>query len=130
LLDTNSNQNTTVLGFTNELYKYIGAADLVISRAGATQIAELAAAHKACILMPSTFLAGGHQVKNAEALQKIGAVEVVADDVSAEALLGKIVKLLSDPIKRKSLAQKLGSTAKLKAASDLADLLLNIINKK
>jgi UDP-N-acetylglucosamine--N-acetylmuramyl-(pentapeptide) pyrophosphoryl-undecaprenol N-acetylglucosamine transferase len=130
LLKDSPNQKITVLGFTPEFYKYTLAADLIVGRAGATQVAEFAAAYKACILIPNSYLAGGHQIKNAEALQKIGAVEIVANDASAEQLLGKVVKLLSDSTKRKSLAQKLGSTAKLEAASDLADILLNIANKQ
>jgi UDP-N-acetylglucosamine--N-acetylmuramyl-(pentapeptide) pyrophosphoryl-undecaprenol N-acetylglucosamine transferase len=130
LLEGSFNNKVTVIGFTNELYKYTGAADLIVSRAGATQVAEFAAAHKACILIPSPFLTGGHQVKNAEQLQKIGAVEVVANDAPSEQLLGKVVKLLADPTKRKSLAQKLGSTAKLEAANDLAEILLKTANKK
>jgi UDP-N-acetylglucosamine--N-acetylmuramyl-(pentapeptide) pyrophosphoryl-undecaprenol N-acetylglucosamine transferase len=128
LLEGNSNKKVTVLGFTSELYKYEAAADLIISRAGATAVAEFAAAGKACILIPSPFLTGGHQLKNAEQLQKIGAVEVVDNDAPAEMLLGKAVKLLSDPKKRRSLAQKLGSTAKLEAAGSLADVLLGIAN--
>jgi UDP-N-acetylglucosamine--N-acetylmuramyl-(pentapeptide) pyrophosphoryl-undecaprenol N-acetylglucosamine transferase len=130
LLKDSPNQKITVLGFTPEFYKYTLAADLIVGRAGATQVAEFAAAYKACILIPNPYLAGGHQIKNAEALQKIGAVEIVANDASAEQLLGKVVKLLSDSTKRKSLAQKLGSTAKLEAASDLADILLSIANKQ
>jgi UDP-N-acetylglucosamine--N-acetylmuramyl-(pentapeptide) pyrophosphoryl-undecaprenol N-acetylglucosamine transferase len=120
------NKRVSVLGFTNELYKYIEAADLIISRGGATAIAEYAAAHKPCVLIPNPFLTGGHQVKNAEALQKIGAVEVVGNDAPAEMLLGKIVKLLASPVKRESLAKKLGATAKLEAADDLAKILLDI----
>jgi UDP-N-acetylglucosamine:LPS N-acetylglucosamine transferase len=54
----------------------------------------------------------------------------VGNDASAEMLLGKIVKLLSDPLKAESLGKKLGATAKLEAASDLADILLNIANKQ
>jgi UDP-N-acetylglucosamine--N-acetylmuramyl-(pentapeptide) pyrophosphoryl-undecaprenol N-acetylglucosamine transferase len=124
------NKKVTVLGFTNELYKYVEAADLIISRAGASSLAEFAAAHKACILIPSPFLTGGHQVKNAEQLQKIAAVEVVANDAPAENLLGKIVKLLTSQTKRSSLAKKLGSTAKAEAADNLANLLLDISYKK
>jgi UDP-N-acetylglucosamine--N-acetylmuramyl-(pentapeptide) pyrophosphoryl-undecaprenol N-acetylglucosamine transferase len=130
LLKGVDNKKVTVIGYTNDLYKYIEAADLIVSRAGATALAEFAAAHKACILIPSPFLTGGHQVKNAEQLQKIGAVEVVANDAPAETLLGKIVKLLTSQDKRNSLAKKLGATAKLEAANNLADLLLDIANKK
>jgi UDP-N-acetylglucosamine--N-acetylmuramyl-(pentapeptide) pyrophosphoryl-undecaprenol N-acetylglucosamine transferase len=126
LLKGAPNNKVSVLGFTSDLYKYIGAADLIVSRAGATAIAEFAAAHKPCILIPSPFLTGGHQVKNAESLEKIGAVEVIENDAPAEMLLGKIIKLLTSPDKRKSLSAKLGTTAKLEAADDLAKILLAI----
>jgi hypothetical protein len=45
-------------------------------------------------------------------------------------LLGKIVNLLASPKKRSSLAKKLGSTAKLDAADNLAKILLGLANKK
>jgi UDP-N-acetylglucosamine--N-acetylmuramyl-(pentapeptide) pyrophosphoryl-undecaprenol N-acetylglucosamine transferase len=119
-----------VIRYTNDLYKYVGAADLIVSRAGATAVAEFAAAQKACILIPNPFLTGGHQTKNAVSLQKIGAVEVIENDASAETLLGKIVKLLANPTKRESLAHKLGSAAKLGAADNLAKILLDISKQK
>jgi UDP-N-acetylglucosamine--N-acetylmuramyl-(pentapeptide) pyrophosphoryl-undecaprenol N-acetylglucosamine transferase len=129
-LNNKVKKQITVLGFTPELYRYTLAADLVICRAGATQVAEFAAAHKACVLIPSPFLTGGHQIKNAEQLQKIGAVEVLENDAPADELLGKIVKLLASPKQRKILEEKLGKTAKLSASSELAEILLKTANKK
>jgi UDP-N-acetylglucosamine--N-acetylmuramyl-(pentapeptide) pyrophosphoryl-undecaprenol N-acetylglucosamine transferase len=130
LLEGVPNKKVTVLGFTNEFYKYVEAADLIVSRAGASSVAEYAAAQKACILIPNPALAGGHQVKNAESLKKIGAAEIVSNNAPSETLLGEIIKLLTGPTKRRSLAQKLGSTAKLEAADNLAKILLDITNKK
>jgi UDP-N-acetylglucosamine--N-acetylmuramyl-(pentapeptide) pyrophosphoryl-undecaprenol N-acetylglucosamine transferase len=126
ILKGSANKKVIILGFTSEFYKYAGAADLIVSRAGATTIAEFAAEGKACILIPNPFLTGGHQVKNAEQLQKIGAVEIVANNASAETLLGEIVKLLASPLKRRSLARNLAATAKLEAADNLANILLDI----
>jgi UDP-N-acetylglucosamine--N-acetylmuramyl-(pentapeptide) pyrophosphoryl-undecaprenol N-acetylglucosamine transferase len=116
----------SVFGFTGELYKYVMAADLVVSRAGASAIAEFAAAHKACLLIPSPFLTGGHQMKNAQELKKLGVVEVAHEEISPEELLGKIVKLLGDEKTRHELGAKLGATAKTNAANDLAKILLKI----
>jgi UDP-N-acetylglucosamine--N-acetylmuramyl-(pentapeptide) pyrophosphoryl-undecaprenol N-acetylglucosamine transferase len=130
LLKGVKNQKITVLGFTPEFYKYVEAADLIVSRAGASTIAEFAAAHKPCILIPSPFLTGGHQIKNAESLQQIGAAEIIDNDAPAEMLLGEIIKLLSSPKKRASLSKKLGATAKAEAAKNLAEILLDIANKK
>jgi UDP-N-acetylglucosamine--N-acetylmuramyl-(pentapeptide) pyrophosphoryl-undecaprenol N-acetylglucosamine transferase len=126
LLLEGDTKKITILGYTSELYKYIEAADLIVSRAGATAVAEFAIAQKACILIPNPLLTGGHQVKNAESLLKIGAVETLDNNASAEMLLGKIVKLLSDSTKRSSLAKKLSSTAKLDAADHLAKILIQI----
>jgi len=123
-------KRVSILGFSSEFYKYLEASDLIVSRAGATAIAEFAAAHKACILIPSSFLTGGHQLKNAAALQKIGAVEVAQEDVSSQKLLDMIVKLLEDAKNRKILGNRLSSTAKLSAASELADILLGFTNKQ
>ena len=52
--------------FNSAMYELLGAADIVVSRAGATTIAELAALKKAVILVPFAPLPGKHQVKNAE----------------------------------------------------------------
>jgi UDP-N-acetylglucosamine--N-acetylmuramyl-(pentapeptide) pyrophosphoryl-undecaprenol N-acetylglucosamine transferase len=130
LLKNIKNQKITVVGFTTEFYKYVLAADLIISRAGASVIAEIAAAAKPCILIPSPFLTGGHQLKNAESLQKIGAVKVVDNDASPELLLGGVVKLLSNTQERDSLSKKIAATAKLEAADKLAQIVLDTANKK
>lgn len=121
-----SNKRVTVLGFSPEFYKYTAAADLIVSRAGATTLAEFAVASKPCILVPSPFLTGGHQTKNAEKLSEEGAAEIVQNDAPAEALLGKIVKLLGNPKKRQALGKRLAATAKPNASGELADLLLKI----
>jgi UDP-N-acetylglucosamine--N-acetylmuramyl-(pentapeptide) pyrophosphoryl-undecaprenol N-acetylglucosamine transferase len=112
------------LGFTAEFYKYTGAADVVVTRAGATTIAELSAQRKAVILIPAPHLAGGHQLKNAAGLEKDGAVETVDDTAPADELEKAITALLSDNKRRRRLADKLAGAAKHGAAKELAALLL------
>lgn len=112
------------LGFTAEFYKYTGAADVVVTRAGATTIAELSAQRKAVILIPAPHLAGGHQLKNAAGLEKDGAVETVDDTAPADELEKAITGLLSDNKRRRRLADKLAGAAKHGAAKELAALLL------
>lgn len=119
-----------VLGFTEDFYKYSGAADLIISRAGATTLAEFATAGKACLLIPSPFLAGGHQLKNATSLSKIGAVEVIDNDATAQVLLDKTLDLLKDNVKRQRLAKKLSATATDNAALKLARILVDVTKNK
>ncbi len=119
-----------VIGFSDEFYKYTGAADLVISRAGATTIAELAAQRKPVILIPAPHLTGGHQLKNAEELAKNQAALVVANDAPPDKLLQTVAKTLSDGSLRQKLADNLGRVAKIDAADKLAELLLAVANKK
>ncbi len=119
-----------VLGFTPEFYKYTGAADLIISRAGATTIAELAAQKKAVILIPAPHLTGGHQLKNASELAKNKAVLVVDNDAPPDELLAVVSEILEDQAARRKLADNLGGLAKTDAADKLAELLLKVASGK
>jgi len=102
------------------LYK----ADLVVSRAGANTITELAALGKPCILIPLPWLYQNEQEKNARMLEKVGIAEVLLQkDLSPENLL----KLVKKMLKNLSYYQKNGSKAKklvsLRAAEKIVDLL-------
>jgi len=119
-------ERVRVLGWSDQFHQYAAAADLIITRAGATTLAELALAGKACIVIPSPFLTGGHQLKNAEALTRRGAVEVVANHAPASQLLKAAKGLLASQPRRTQLAAKLAKTAKPKAATQLAALILAV----
>ena len=114
-----------VIGFSEDFYKYSAAADLIISRAGATSIAEFALAAKACIIIPSPFLAGGHQLKNAEILHKADAAVVVDNEVTSDELVAIVGQLLGDPDRRAQLAANIHKQAKPDAAVRLARLILS-----
>ena len=110
----------------NEL---MGAADVVISRAGATTITELAALGKAVILVPFEKLPGGHQTKNANYLEELGAVEVLGDERMVQQpgiLLELAKKLIRSPKHREELAGKLHETYRPNAAKDLAKIVMSV----
>lgn len=116
-----------VYGYLEDLYKYSGAADVVVTRAGATIIAELAAQRKACVVVPNPVLAGGHQLKNAEYLAHEHAVRLVTEEALSSdpaALTDAIATLLEDTDERRQLAAHLGAMARADAARRLAMLLL------
>jgi UDP-N-acetylglucosamine--N-acetylmuramyl-(pentapeptide) pyrophosphoryl-undecaprenol N-acetylglucosamine transferase len=115
-----------VSGYSDQFYALIEASDLVVTRAGATTMAELAAAGKACIVIPGAQLAGGHQQKNAEALAKQDAAVIMPAAVQADEMLAMINNLLNNDTRRFELARNLFATAKPEAASDLAKLILRI----
>lgn len=117
----------TVLGFSNDFASYAAIADLIISRAGATALAEFAALARACIIIPSPFLAGGHQLKNAEVLQKLDAAAVIGNDVEPDELLGIVSELLSNDQRRWSLGKNLAKTAHTDAAEKIAGILVRIV---
>ncbi len=113
--------------FNTTMDELMGAADIVVSRAGATTIAEMARLKKATILVPFAPLPGGHQVKNAFRLEEKGATVVVDDDKMSEdpnILLEKIRTLIHSPRKRADLADALAAEARADAASTLADIIL------
>lgn len=109
------------------MHELMGAADVVVSRAGATTIAELAALEKAVILVPFERLPGGHQTKNAEKLQSLGAAVMLPDEKmreKPELLLEEVRHLVRAPRERRELAEKLHGEARLDAAKSLAEIVI------
>ena len=125
-LPPNDVERIKVFGFMSDLYKYSGAADLIITRAGASNMAEFSVQNKPCIVIPSAVLSGGHQLKNVEHLEAAGAVTVVREYKIAEdpeVLYGAIKELLDDDTRRHSMGEKFGSFAMPNAAADIADII-------
>ncbi len=120
-------QRLQVHDFISDVYKYSGAADIIVTRAGATNLAEFAMQGKACIVIPSSFLAGGHQLKNAEYLAEQGAALVLGpDDLIADPnrLSRYITDLLKEPAKRKKLQTEFVKLAQPNATHQIAKLIL------
>lgn len=121
-------KRVVVKDFVTNLYLYSGAADVVVTRAGGSAMAELAAQAKACIVVPNPVLAGGHQVKNAKVLAARKAVRFVHEDVLAHdhrALMPALTELLDHPAKAAALGRKLAGLAQPDAARHLAMVLLD-----
>ena len=128
-LSAQDQRRVVVKGFISNLYLYSGAADVIITRAGATAIAEFAAQAKACIIVPSPFLAGGHQLKNAKVLADRKAARMVNDDDLAHdphVLMAPLTNLLDDATLREQLGRNLATLAQSDAAKRLAMLLLEV----
>lgn len=113
---------------SNDMSGLIGAADVVVARAGATTILELAASAKPTILIPNAKLTGGHQLKNAQVYQSAGAVEVVNEDKMVDdpdILVDEIKSILADKTRALKMAKKFHQFAKPSAAKDMAELVLS-----
>lgn len=128
-LPAGSYQRLETMSFTSDFYKYSGAADLIITRAGASAMAEFGLQGKACIVIPNDALAGGHQTKNAQQLKAEQAAEVLPGNTTPEQLLKATLNLLKKPEQRAKLAANFSSTARPNAAKDLAELILEQAGK-
>jgi UDP-N-acetylglucosamine--N-acetylmuramyl-(pentapeptide) pyrophosphoryl-undecaprenol N-acetylglucosamine transferase len=113
------------VSFVSGLADVIRAADLVVSRAGASSFAELAAAAKPTILVPHPHLAGNHQVKNAEVYGRAGAAVVMQeDDLTPEIFTNTVWDLLQNKTKLNDLARSIHKLARPNALHDIVDLIL------
>jgi len=121
-------KQTEVYGFTNDVALLSTAADVIVTRAGATNLAEFSVQGKACIIVPSPFLAGGHQLVNAVAYRDKNAAVVVSEDHLDE-IGGMIVKLLHDDEKRQSLSENIMTLGNKDASQSLAAAVLTLASK-
>ncbi len=119
--------NYKLFSFLSEhLAELVSAAEVVVTRAGASAMAELAAVGASVIIVPNGQLTGGHQLKNAKVY-----VDAKAATMSDETrfkndptiLLRQITDLLERSEERRRLSQALGLFAKPQAASDMADMI-------
>jgi UDP-N-acetylglucosamine--N-acetylmuramyl-(pentapeptide) pyrophosphoryl-undecaprenol N-acetylglucosamine transferase len=113
--------------FFNNIDEIFRVADLVISRAGATTIAELAALEKACIFIPNPILTGGHQTKNALVLEQNKAAAIISEqqlEKNSDYLLKTVTNLLKSPEQQKSLANNLSKFADSQATAKLAKIII------
>ena len=104
------------------------AADIIICRAGALSISELALVKKPVILVPSPNVAEDHQTKNAMALVNEGAAYLVKDNVAIEQLLPTAISLLKDEEKQEELSQNIAKFAKPNAANSIVDEIIKLID--
>jgi UDP-N-acetylglucosamine--N-acetylmuramyl-(pentapeptide) pyrophosphoryl-undecaprenol N-acetylglucosamine transferase len=103
------------------------AADLVVSRSGATTIAELTRIGKPAILVPYPYSAADHQTMNARSIADAGAAVIVADRDVDQILEKTIFALLNDPSKMESMAQAGKSIGRPQAGAAIAEKILELV---
>jgi UDP-N-acetylglucosamine--N-acetylmuramyl-(pentapeptide) pyrophosphoryl-undecaprenol N-acetylglucosamine transferase len=116
--------------FLDAMDREIKGADLVISRAGATTIAELTAAGKPAVLVPLPTAADDHQRKNAELLRAAGAVEVIEQkDLTGERLAACVRGLLADRERLAAMSAAARRMARPDAATIIVDRALALVGR-
>ena len=117
--------------FFNNFHEQYAAADLIISRSGATTVAEIKAAGRAAILIPFPFATDDHQMKNARAMaEERAAVLIPNSDLNGKRLADTILELIGDPERLKEIESNARRIAILDAEERIVDLVERAIAGK
>lgn len=120
-------QSLVVREYIDDMPQMLAAADLVISRAGALTLAELEAAGRAAILIPSPNVAENHQYYNALELQKAGAAVVIEEkELTADRLIETVERLTADRASLASMGKLARALAEPKSLEKITDKLLEL----
>ncbi len=109
-----------VFPFIENMTAAYSAADLVIARAGATTIAEVAALGLPVVFIPSTVVAANHQYMNAKALEENNAAIILKDEELADKLYMVVKNLINDKNKLEELKKNIKQFSKPNAAVEIA----------
>jgi UDP-N-acetylglucosamine--N-acetylmuramyl-(pentapeptide) pyrophosphoryl-undecaprenol N-acetylglucosamine transferase len=125
---TKANTPAVVLAFTDQMAEAMAAADLIVSRAGASSLAELLAMGKPSILLPYPFHRDRHQSHNGQVLVDAGAAIMLEDqkDASANirALAPVLTMLMTDTAKREKMSQAARALGRPEAADLVAECIV------
>jgi UDP-N-acetylglucosamine--N-acetylmuramyl-(pentapeptide) pyrophosphoryl-undecaprenol N-acetylglucosamine transferase len=118
-----------VAPFFPDLPARIAASHLIVSRSGATTVAELATIGRPSVLVPLPGALDQDQLANANVLAKAGgAIVLRQDDFTPQRLADEITRLSANPAKLSAMASAAKSAGVADAADRLADLVLRVAN--
>ena len=131
--------NVRITEYIYDMPKWEAAADIVLCRAGAMTISEMALGKKACIFVPSPYVAENHQYMNAKVLADAGASMLIEEkDLSAQSILECVEEIASQKEKAEALRRNIEKFALTGAAEAIykdmqelmsGDLLKNLIKE-
>lgn len=114
--------------FLHDMPEAFAHADIVVSRAGAGAVSELAAAGKPSILIPLPTASDDHQLRNARALEQAGAARLVTDaEWSGQRFVDEVRSLLAEPGRLEKMSTAARTFAKPNAARCAADVLESLV---
>ena len=116
--------------FISDMALAYSAADVIVSRAGAIAISELAMTKKRIVLVPFPFAAEDHQTKNAITLVEKNAARIVKDSEMAENFWPTVLQICENEGLRKEMSENLEFFAKPKATEEIVDEIIKTIKPK
>lgn len=122
--------NISIYPYLYEMPKAMAAADVSVSRAGATSLAELTARGVPSVLIPYPFAAENHQEFNARELEKKGAAKVILNkELTSEKLIEALEDILSSESRLQKMTDASRSMGKPGAAMEIAEMAVNLTKK-
>ena len=128
-LEASGVKNVSQMAFISNMDMAYRAADLVVSRAGASSISELQLLGKAAVLVPSPYVAEDHQTKNALALSTRDAAILVTDADASSQLIDTMLATIGDSTKIADLGSNVLKMALCDAAEHIVDEVEKIIER-
>lgn len=111
-----------------DMPKVMAAADIVLCRAGASTLSELAAMGKPVILVPSPNVTNNHQEHNARVLQRSGAAVLIPEsDCTGKGLYDRVIDLLRDAPKRKGMTMAMENLGMRDSTDKITSIILDLL---
>lgn len=125
-----SRQGYDVRPYIYDMSRVMAAADLVVCRAGASTLAELALMGKPCVLVPSPNVTNNHQEKNARVLENAGgAVVLVEAGLTSQKFTETVTELIKDDVRLNDMAEAMKVAAPADATERITDVVLGLAMK-
>ena len=125
-----SRQGYDVRPYIYDMSRVMAAADLVVCRAGASTLAELALMGKPCVLVPSPNVTNNHQEKNARVLENAGgAVVLVEAGLTSQKFTETVTELIEDDARLNDMAEAMKGAAPADATERITDVVLGLAMK-
>ena len=120
-----NSEQVRVLAFIDRMELAYAAADVIISRAGASSVSELCVVGKPVIFIPSPNVAEDHQTKNARAIADKQAAILLRENELNEQFANTFGKLIADEAQQEALSAHIKALAQPNATKDIVNLILN-----
>ena len=126
----NKYSNLSMVEYIHDMHVRMSAADVIICRAGAMTISELAMMKKACFIIPSPNVVDNHQYKNAKVLSDANAAVMMEEkDIDDKVFAETMDDLISNKEKRERLSENIVQFANLEANKLIYDEIMSLIKK-
>lgn len=124
-------ENLRLVEYIYDMPVQMAAADLVVNRAGAMTLSELAVQGKACLLIPSPYVTANHQYKNAKVLADAGAALLIEEkELTAERVTREVSALLDDDVRRAGMEKAITAFARTDANKVIYEEICRLVKAK